>query len=97
MDLFRASRVCANESEILVGRKIIHDTPTTIEEAVALLDRHVARMPSTVTTQQEGKYERITAADFTDLRPEESEWLEVVACVEQPDGEYYFDDDSLPF
>jgi DNA repair protein RadD len=79
------------------GRSI-HDTPSTIEEAVALLDRHVARMPSMITTQQEGKYERITAADFTDLRPEESEWAEAV-CVEQSDeNEYqYFSDDEVPF
>jgi DNA repair protein RadD len=79
------------------GRSI-HDTPSTIEEAVALLDRHVARMPSTVTTQQEGKYMRIVSVEFVDERPEEYEWAEAV-CVEQSDeNEYqYFSDDEVPF
>jgi DNA repair protein RadD len=79
------------------GRSI-HDTPNTIEEAVALLDRHVARMPSTVTTQQEGKYMRIVSVEFVDERPEEYEWAEAV-CVEQSDeNEYqYFSDDEVPF
>jgi DNA repair protein RadD len=94
---FEHSGFARTKAEFWWQGRSVHGVPTTIDDAVALLDRHVARMPSTITTQQEGKYERITAADFTDLRPEESEWLEVVACVEQPDGEYYFDDDSLPF
>jgi superfamily II DNA or RNA helicase len=94
---FEHSGFARTKAEFWWQGRSVHGVPTTIDDAVALLDRHVARVPSTITTQQEGKYERITAADFTDLRPEESEWLEVVACVEQPDGEYYFDDDSLPF
>ena len=63
-----------------------------------MLDRHVARMPSTVTTQQEGKYMRIVSVEFVDERPEEYEWAEAV-CVEQSDeNEYqYFSDDEVPF
>lgn len=71
-----------------------HPEPNTIDDAVAFLDRHVARVPATLTTQDEGKYTRITAVEFIDERPDECEWLEV-ACVEPGDGEYYFDD--LPF
>jgi hypothetical protein len=38
---------------------------------------------------------RITSVDFTDLRPEEIEWLEVVEVADG--GEYRFDDDEVPF
>ena len=72
-----------------------HDIPETIDDAVSYLDRHVARMPSQITTQADGKFMRITSVDFTDLRPEENEWLEVVEVVDG--GEYRFDDDEGPF
>jgi hypothetical protein len=73
-----------------------HPEPNTIDDAVAYLDRHVARVPATLTTQDEGKYTRIVSVEFVDERPDECEWLEV-ACVEPGDGEYYFDDDEVPF
>jgi DNA repair protein RadD len=75
-----------------------HPEPNTIDDAVAYLDRHVARVPATLTTQDEGKYTRIVSVEFIDERPDECEWLEV-ACVEpgDGDGEYYFDDDEVPF
>ena len=72
-----------------------HDIPDTIDDAVSYLDRHVARMPSQITTQADSKFMRITSVDFTDLRPEEIEWLEVVEVADG--GEYRFDDDEVPF
>ena len=69
-----------------------HPEPNTIDDAVAYLDRHVARVPSTLTTQDEGKYTRIVSVEFIDKKPDESEWLHAVEV-----GESYFDDDSLPF
>jgi DNA repair protein RadD len=95
---FEHSGFARTKAEFWWQGRSVHGVPTTIDDAVALLDRHVARMPSTVTTQQEGKYMRIVSVEFVDERPEEYEWAEAV-CVEHSDeNEYqYFSDDEVPF
>lgn len=72
-----------------------HEIPATIDDAVSFLDRHVARMPSKVTTQVEGKFQRITEVEFADEIPDADEWAEPV--VVDVDDDYSFADDEVPF
>lgn len=53
-----------------------HDPPSTSQEAADFLNMHVARMPSKITTQQDGKYQRVTSYEFKDSIPSELEWLQ---------------------
>jgi hypothetical protein len=71
-----------------------HDVPQTIDDAVSYLDRHVARVPASLTTQADGKFSRIVSVEFKDARPDESEWSQVVV---DGDEYQYFHDDEVPF
>ena len=48
-----------------------HDVPQTIDDAVSYLDRHVARVPASLTTQADGKFSKIVSVEFKDERPDE--------------------------
>ena len=74
-----------------------HDVPQTIDDAVAFLDRHVARVPASLTTQADGKFSRIVSVEFKDDRPDESEWSQVVEVGGDGDEYQYFHDDEVPF
>ena len=74
-----------------------HDVPQTIDDAVAFLDRHVARVPASLTTQADGKFSRIVSIEFKDDRPDESEWSQVVEVGGDGDEYQYFHDDEVPF
>jgi hypothetical protein len=74
-----------------------HDVPQTIDDAVAFLDRHVARVPASLTTQADGKFSRIVSVEFKDERPDESEWSQVVEVGGDDDEYQYFHDDEVPF
>ncbi len=54
------------------------EPPTTIEDAISWLGQGVARMSARITTQRDGKWRRITAVEFDDEIPDESEWTEFV-------------------
>jgi len=58
--------------------------PDTVDEALAMLDRHVCRMPARLTTQKEGRWQRIRSVDFDDERPEPGEYTQeaVAAAVD---------------
>jgi DNA repair protein RadD len=73
-----------------------HDPPTTSQEAVEFLDRHVARMPSKITTQQDGKFQRVTSCEFKDEIPDKSEYLEHSGVVGSLPGDD-FNEDDVPF
>jgi len=73
----------------------VAEMPTTVDEAIELLNRGVCRMPSFITTKREGKYLRVVKYEFLDDIPDESEWL-----PEQDNREpveYSGFDDSVPF
>ena len=73
--------------------------PETIEEAVSFLDCNVARVPSTVTTQVDGKFTRIISVEFIDDIPEESEWLvpDEVTVGGSFLRDSFIDEDEVPF
>jgi DNA repair protein RadD len=65
--------------------------PTSVSDAIWMLDRHMGRMPARLTTIQEGKWRRIRAVDFDDERPVPEEYVEAVTQVDA------FGMDDLPF
>lgn len=67
----------------------LSEPPETIEAAITMLHQNVARMSSRITTQKDGQWDRITACEFDDEIPEESEWSEFVAD--------HWTDDAVPF
>ena len=86
---FEHSGFARNKAEKWWTERSIDEVPDTVEEAVQKLDNHVARMPSVITTQKDGKWDRIESVEFVDPRPEE--WNEHFE-------EFHFDsDEEVPF
>jgi hypothetical protein len=56
-----------------------------------MLDRHMCRMPARITTQKEGRYQRIRGVEFDSERPEPEEYTQEAVTVDA------FGDDDLPF
>jgi superfamily II DNA or RNA helicase len=55
-------------------QRSISEVPSTVDEALELLNRGACRMPAKVTTVRDGKYQRIKSVEFVDEIPEE--WLD---------------------
>ena len=55
-------------------QRSLSEVPSTVDEALELLNRGACRMPAKVTTVRDGKYQRIKSVEFVDEIPEE--WLE---------------------
>jgi len=66
--------------------------PDTVEEATEMMDRHMCRVPSKITTTRDGKWFRIVSVEFEDDRPGRREWALPLAKTEMT-----FDDDDVPF
>ena len=71
----------------------IAEVPSTVDEAVKLLNRGAARMSAQLTTVKDGKYTKIQSCEFVDERPEE--WDEEVE--EESFGEFSGVGDDVPF
>ena len=71
-----------------------HDEPSSVDEAIDLLNRHTARIPHKIVVKKEGKYTRIVSVDFMDDRPTEEEWLPE---REDEQVEYSGFGDEVPF
>lgn len=55
-------------------QRSISEVPSTVDEALEMLNRGACRMPAKVTTVRDGKYQRIKSVEFVDEIPEE--WLD---------------------
>lgn len=71
----------------------VSEVPSTIEEALSLLNRGACRMSSQITTTKEGKYFRIQSCEFCDEIPEE--WEDEVE--EETFGEFSGVGEDVPF
>ncbi len=58
--------------------RVICDAPTTVDEAIRILDRDAGRMPSRLTTTKDGKWYRIQSAIFDREVPLEYDWKEAL-------------------
>jgi len=65
--------------------------PTSVLDAIWMLDRHMCRMPARITTQKEGRYQRIRGVEFDSERPEPEEYTQEAVIVDA------FGEDDLPF
>lgn len=71
-------------------RSIAH-MPSTVDEALSLLNRGACRMPSALETVRDGKYQRIKSVTFTDETP--TEWADEVEEIVTDS----FDGEEVPF
>jgi DNA repair protein RadD len=71
----------------------LSDVPSTIEEALSLLNRGACRMSSQITTTKDGKYFRIQSCEFVDEIPDE--WQE--ETEEESFGEFSGIGEDVPF
>jgi DNA repair protein RadD len=71
----------------------ISEVPSTVDEALSLLNCGAARMAARLTTIKDGKYTRIQSCEFTNERPEE--WDE--ETEEESFSEFSGVGDDVPF
>jgi DNA repair protein RadD len=71
----------------------IAEVPSTVDDALSLLNRGACRMAAQLTTTKDGKYTRIQSCEFIDERPEE--WDE--ETEEESFGEFSGVGDDVPF
>lgn len=71
----------------------IAEVPSTVDDALSLLNRGAGRMAAQLTTTKDGKYTRIQSCEFVDERPEE--WNE--ETEEESFGEFSGVGDDVPF
>jgi len=50
-----------------------HPVPSTVDEAVEMINRHACRAPSKLSTEIDGKYRRVSDIEFVDERPDVDE------------------------
>lgn len=74
-----------------------HVEPSSVDEAIDLLNRGVGRVPATITVKKEGKYQRIVSVEFTDERPTEDDWLPEVDEAKAEAIEFSGWENDVPF
>jgi hypothetical protein len=65
--------------------------PDTVDETLTMLDGHQCRMPARITTQKDGRWNRIQSVEFDSERPEPEEYTQEAVIVDA------FGEDDLPF